>query len=124
MTPVIGRVNTEAYQPYRSGELTREEAFDRAQVPMKEFMLKQTEKKSLDLFLQISKTDPAVLEGEEGPERYMGLDLTVIVPSFIPVSYTHLDVYKRQIPRWRSSTRGIPDMSRRAHRRPMKGNSV
>lgn len=83
MTPVIGRVNAEAYEPYRNGEITREEAFDKAQIPMKEFMLKQTEKKSLDLFLQISKTDPAALEGEEGPARYMSLDLTVIVPSFI-----------------------------------------
>ena len=83
MTPVIGRVNTEAYQPYRNEEITRAEAFERAQVPMKEFMLKQTEKKSLDLFMQISKTDPSVLEGEEGPERYMNLELTVIVPSFI-----------------------------------------
>lgn len=83
MTPVIAKVNTEAYQPYRSGEIAREEAFDRAQVPVKEFMLKQTEKKSLDLFMQISKTDPVVLEGVEGPERYMQLDLIVIVPSFI-----------------------------------------
>ena len=83
MSPVIGRVNAEAYQPYRDGAITREEAFDKAQVPVKEFMLKQTEKKSLDLFMQISKTEPSVLEGEEGPQRYMNLDLTVVVPSFI-----------------------------------------
>lgn len=83
MSPVIGKVNVEAYEPYRSGEITREEAFDRAQAPVKEFMLKQTEKKSLDLFMQISKTEPEVLEGLEGPERYMNLNLIVIVPSFI-----------------------------------------
>lgn len=83
MSPVIAKVNADAYQPYRDGVITREEAFDKAQVPVKEFMLKQTEKKSLDLFMQISKTDPGELGNTEGPERYMGLGLTVIVPSFI-----------------------------------------
>ncbi|SCJ44943.1 Flagellar biosynthetic protein fliP precursor [uncultured Clostridium sp.] len=82
MSPVLGKVNTQAYQPYKSGEITREQAFEKAQEPMKEFMLKQTEKKSLDLFMSISKTelpDTSV----EGPERYMELSLTVIVPSFV-----------------------------------------
>lgn len=45
MSPVIASVNTQAYQPYREGQITREQAFERAQEPMKEFMLKQTEKK-------------------------------------------------------------------------------
>ena len=81
MSPVIASVNTQAYQPYREGRITREEAFVRAQEPMKEFMLKQTEKKSLDLFLSISKTQPPdVSQGQEG---YMKLGLTTIVPSFI-----------------------------------------
>lgn len=83
MSPVIAKVNVDAYQPYREGTITREEAFDKAQVPVKEFMLKQTEKKSLDLFMQIAKTDPGELEDTEGPERYMGLGLTVLVPSFV-----------------------------------------
>ena len=73
MSPVIASVNTQAYQPYREGQITREQAFERAQEPMKEFMLKQTEKKSLDLFLSISKAQPP----------YMKLGLTTIVPSFI-----------------------------------------
>ena len=64
MAPVFTSVNVQAYQPYRSGVITREEAFDRAQEPMKEFMLKQTEKKSLDLFLSISKTHCAVFYPE------------------------------------------------------------
>jgi flagellar biosynthetic protein FliP len=78
MSPVFAKVNTQAYEPYKAGAITREEAFTRAQEPMKEFMLKQTEKKSLDLFLSISKTEvPDVSEG------YMKLGLTVLVPSFI-----------------------------------------
>lgn len=81
MSPVFAKVNTQAYEPYKAGEITREEAFTRAQEPMKEFMLKQTEKKSLDLFLSISKAEVPDVSG--GPEAYMKLGLTVLVPSFI-----------------------------------------
>ena len=81
MSPVFAKVNTQAYEPYKAGAITREEAFTRAQEPMKEFMLKQTEKKSLDLFLSISKTEVPDVSG--GPEGYMKLGLTVLVPSFI-----------------------------------------
>ena len=81
MSPVLSSVNTQAYQPYKAGTITREAAFERAQEPIKEFMLKQTEKKSLDLFLSISKTpEPDV---SQGPEGYMKLGLTTLVPSFI-----------------------------------------
>lgn len=44
-------------------------------------MLKQTEKKSLDLFLSISKEEVPDVSG--GPEAYTSLGLSVIVPSFI-----------------------------------------
>lgn len=83
MTPVLDKINEDAYQPYQEGTITRDEAFERAQVPLKEFMLKNTEKKSLDLFMQISKTKLPEIEEGEGPQRYMPLSLTVIVPSFM-----------------------------------------
>ncbi len=81
MSPVFSQIGSQAYEPYRAGEITREEAFDLAQEPMKEFMLKQTEKKSLDLFLSISKEE--VPDLSDGPEAYTSLGLSVIVPSFI-----------------------------------------
>ena len=43
-------------------------------------MLKQTEKKSLDLFLSISRTELPEINSQED---YMQLGLSVIVPSFI-----------------------------------------
>lgn len=76
MNPVIQRVNTEAYQPYKEGTLTQQEALDTAQVPMKEFMLKQTEKSSLKLFREMSGNDGEV-------ENLTDLPLTVIIPSFM-----------------------------------------
>ena len=40
MTPTLDAVKTEAYDPYEAGEITQEEFFDQAQVPLKEFMLR------------------------------------------------------------------------------------
>lgn len=83
MSPVFSEVNETAYEPYKAGEMTKEEAFDAAQIPMKRFMLKQTEKRSLELMMDISKTELEELPDIKGPEKYMSLGLPVIVPSFV-----------------------------------------
>lgn len=75
MNPVITRINEEAYQPYLRGEITQQEAIDRMSVPMKEFMLRNTEKDTLDAFIEMSKT-----EVMENVEDY---PLTVVIPSFM-----------------------------------------
>lgn len=75
MDPVIKDINTEAYAPYKNQEITQEEALERAQVPIKEFMLKNTEKSALELF-----TDMADIE-EVGDMQE--LPMTVVIPSFM-----------------------------------------
>lgn len=75
MSPVIDRINEEAYQPYLREEITQEEAIDRMIIPMKEFMLRNTETDTLDNFIAMSGT-----EVEEDPMDY---PLTVVVPSFM-----------------------------------------
>ena len=75
MNPVIQQIDTDAYQPYKAGEMTQEEALDKAVVPMKQFMLKQTEVSALNLF-----TDAADSEQVDNPEE---LSLVVIVPAFV-----------------------------------------
>mgnify|MGYP001034400271 CR=1 FL=1 len=75
MSPVMDRINEEAYQPYLREEISQEEAVERMIVPLKEFMLRNTEVETLDHFLQISGT-----ELREDPMEY---SLTVIVPSFM-----------------------------------------
>ena len=57
MSPVLNRINTEAYQPYKEEKITQEEFLQKASVPMKEFMLKQTRKDDLNLFLDLSKSE-------------------------------------------------------------------
>lgn len=82
MAPVFSEINEIAYQPYVNEELTMEEALDKASVPLKRFMLKQTSNDDLDFFIDLSKTE----EPEGGfTEEYIqnDLSLTVIVPSFM-----------------------------------------
>ena len=84
MSPVISKVNTNAYEPYKEGTMTRQEALKEAEVPVKEFMLKQTEKKSLDLIMSISKTKlPEISKEAKGIEKYMPLSITVLTPAFV-----------------------------------------
>lgn len=75
MSPVLDQINEEAYQPYIREEITQEEAVERMVVPLKEFMLRNTEIDTLDNFVRISGT--AV---EENVEDY---PLTVVVPAFM-----------------------------------------
>ncbi len=75
MRPVISDINEQAYQPYTEGKITEEQALERAQVPMKEFMLKQTEVSSVNLFMELADI--------EEPENMEDLPLSVVVPSFM-----------------------------------------
>ncbi|MBA4698877.1 MAG: flagellar type III secretion system pore protein FliP [Ruminococcus sp.] len=75
MNPVIQDINTDAYQPYKTGEITQQEALQRAAVPMKEFMLRQTENSSLNMYIDMA----GIEETMEAPD----LPLTVIIPSFM-----------------------------------------
>ena len=54
--PILGRDNAEAYEPYTRGEITQMEAVQRMGVPIKEFMLRNTEKETLDHFVEMSGT--------------------------------------------------------------------
>lgn len=75
MGPTLDRVYKEAYVPYTTNALSFEQAVDKAQVPMREFMLRQTRQSDLALFARLAKLDPAV-RGEEAPMR-------VLVPAFV-----------------------------------------
>ena len=74
MSPVIDRIYSEAYVPYTKKELNAEDALNKAGVPLKEFMLKQTREKDLALFLKLSKA--------EKPAKPMDLPMRVVVPAF------------------------------------------
>ena len=75
MSPVINRINDEAYQPYVNEEISQEEALERMVVPLKEFMLRNTEVNTMETFINLSRTPV-----QENPQDY---PLTVVVPAFM-----------------------------------------
>ncbi len=75
MSPVIDEINETAYQPYRKEEISQQEAFERAVIPLKQFMLRNTEEETMEMFLDFSQA-----EAVETPEDY---PLTVVIPAFM-----------------------------------------
>lgn len=81
MGPTLNQVNENAYIPYRQEQITQDEALSRAAGPVKEFMLRQTEKSTLDMYLDMS--------GQELTGKPEDLPLTVIVPAFMTSELKH-----------------------------------
>ena len=75
MSPVIGKINDTAYQPYERGEITQQQALENASKPMREFMLKNTNTQDLSLFLQLGNY--------EKPASYDQISMLTIIPAFI-----------------------------------------
>lgn len=78
MSPVISEINTEAYEPYKNEEIQFNEFLEKASEPIKVFMLKQTGKDELKMFMDMSND-----ESIQNTEDIDKLPLTIIIPSFI-----------------------------------------
>lgn len=77
MAPVLTQINETAYQPYAQELIGQEEFLERAAIPLKEFMLTNTEQNTLDMFCELAHID--TVSGEEAME----LSIWVIVPAFM-----------------------------------------
>lgn len=82
MQPTFDTMITTAYEPFKNGEITSEEAFKIAQEPVKEFMVKQVDKDSLNLFLEIADMELTVEEGQSANEALLELPFTIVAPAF------------------------------------------
>jgi flagellar biosynthetic protein FliP len=74
MGPVFDRVNTDALQPYLNGQMNSAQAFDKASVPIRDFMLHQTRTRDLEFFLEL---------GRFGPTPVAELPMRVVIPAFV-----------------------------------------
>jgi len=63
------------YLPYSQQKLNASQAFDKAQVPLKAFMLKQTREPDLALFMRLARQNPPATREE--------IPLRVLVPAFV-----------------------------------------
>ncbi|MCY7307366.1 MAG: flagellar type III secretion system pore protein FliP [Rhodoferax sp.] len=75
MGPTLDRVYTEAYLPYSKNAMPFEQALDKAEAPMRQFMAKQTRQSDLALFVRLAKL-PAGATAQSVPLR-------VLVPAFV-----------------------------------------
>lgn len=75
MSPVFNEIYQNSIVPFSDDQLTIEEFFVTAFKPIRGFMLLHTREQDLELFLDVSKTEPPESPEELGP--------TVIVPAFI-----------------------------------------
>lgn len=75
MSPVVSKINTQAYQPYKESKITQQEFFHKASMPLKEFMLKNTKKEDLNLFRNLGKVKSSV--------KPQDLSITVVTPAFM-----------------------------------------
>ncbi len=74
MAPVWGPVYSDAWIPFRDGELSIEEAYETATEPFHDFMLQFTRERDLDLFLEFS--------GAERPAEPEDIPKYALVPAF------------------------------------------
>ncbi|MCR4925502.1 MAG: flagellar type III secretion system pore protein FliP [Clostridiales bacterium] len=74
MSPIVSTINTEAYEPYKAEQISREEFIQKATEPLKEFMLKNTKKDDLMTFANLANTT------DTKPED---MPITTIIPAFM-----------------------------------------
>jgi flagellar biosynthetic protein FliP len=75
MQPTIKEIKTEAYDPMQKGAITQEVALKRAELPMRDFMFKQTRTKDLALFVKLGNVKN-VKERKDIPTY-------VLIPAFV-----------------------------------------
>ncbi len=75
MAPTYSKINTEAIQPYLADELAFGAAADKTTDCIKEFMLRQSRRTDLALFVQMAKVAP--------PATPMDVPMHIVIPAFI-----------------------------------------
>jgi flagellar biosynthetic protein FliP len=75
MAPTLSRIKTEAVDPYLSEQMEFTAAAERTSELLKEFMIRQTRKSDLALFVQMAKVPV--------PDNVTELGLHIVTPAFI-----------------------------------------
>jgi len=75
MSPVMHEMNDDALQPFLTEQIDQGEAFQRIQIPLKQFMLGQVREKDVALFLDLTDT--------VAPDTPEELPMLVVIPAFV-----------------------------------------
>ncbi|MBV9850312.1 MAG: flagellar type III secretion system pore protein FliP [Armatimonadetes bacterium] len=80
MSPTFNQINHDAVQPYLQKRMDFPTALQRGETPLRRFMVAQTYKDDLKLFLQMSRTPPPPITDPNHPAD--GLPMQVVIPAF------------------------------------------
>ena len=58
MSPVLEKMNRDAFQPFMAGKQSMEVAYQKGSAPLREFMVRQTREQDLALMVELSKAKP------------------------------------------------------------------
>lgn len=90
MYSTFQQINENAIQPLDNGDITIEKALKEAEVPIRQFMYGQVQRKDVKLFVDMAgdsyDIDSAALEKEyeeSGQSAYDAIPMTIMIPSFI-----------------------------------------
>ena len=83
MNPVIERIQAEAWEPYTNEEIDAEEFFDRAAVPLKEFMVENSKYDTIRMYCDLAQIDAPESNDNRFYEFAVDLPLRVVVPAFM-----------------------------------------
>lgn len=75
MGPTFDRIYADAYQPYVQNVISFDQALQRGEAPIRQFMSKQTRQSDFALFVKLGKLDPST-KIETAPMR-------VLIPAFV-----------------------------------------
>jgi flagellar biosynthesis protein FliP len=75
MSATLQEVNSQAVQPFLSGQLSMEQAGTKGIEPLREFMVRQTREKDLALMVELSKS--------EAPQTIQDIKLVQLIPAFM-----------------------------------------
>jgi len=75
MSPTIGAIKKEAWEPLSHHQISTTQALHRAEEPLREFMFKQTRTSDIALFVSLAHMKP--------PKTRAGVPTYVLVPAFI-----------------------------------------
>jgi flagellar biosynthetic protein FliP len=75
MGPTFNQVNDTAIQPFMKGEITQAKGLELAQAPIRDFMLKQTRPKDIELFLKLT--------GQQDKLTVETVPFMTLVPAFM-----------------------------------------
>jgi flagellar biosynthetic protein FliP len=75
MGPTLDQMNDQALQPFLAGKIGYDVAYERASVPLKDFMLEEVKEEELALFIETV--------GDERPGDPTDVSMTALVPAFV-----------------------------------------